>query len=86
MGSSPILAVDEDIDDHIRTFCLDRRGLQPNDIVRDIARIVCIVDLVRTGVLDGDVMALCGGMAMRGLVVLCWWWEGTRGSAANEAS
>jgi hypothetical protein len=65
MASSPILAVDEDVDDQIRAFCADRRRLEPADVIRDIARIVCIVNLVRNGTLDGRQMVLCGGMAMR---------------------
>jgi hypothetical protein len=64
MASSPILAVDEDIDDHIQAFCRSRVGLAPIDVIRDIARIVCIVNLVQNGTLDGTSMVLCGGMAM----------------------
>lgn len=63
-SAGPILAVDLDIDDQIIAFCGERR-LQPPDIIRDIARIVCIVHLVREGVLDGEGAVLCGGMAMR---------------------
>jgi hypothetical protein len=65
MASSPILAVSEDIDDQIREFCKSHRGIEPADVIRDIARIVCIVNLVRNETLDGKDMVLCGGMAMR---------------------
>jgi hypothetical protein len=65
MASDPILAVDEEIDDQITGFCSARDGLEEADVIRDIARIVCIVNLVRNGTLDGKQMVLCGGMAMR---------------------
>jgi hypothetical protein len=65
MGSEPILAVDEDIDDQILKFCNSRERIEPEDVIRDIARIVCIVNLVKNGTLDGSQMVLCGGMAMR---------------------
>ncbi|HEY1458304.1 MAG TPA: nucleotidyl transferase AbiEii/AbiGii toxin family protein [Solirubrobacteraceae bacterium] len=65
MASNPILAVDENIDDHIKGFCKTREGLTEGQVVRDIARIVCIVNLVRNGTLDGKNTVLCGGMAMR---------------------
>jgi hypothetical protein len=65
MGSEPILAVDEDIDDHIRTFCTKHPKITPPEVIRDIARIVCIVNLVREGTLNDTDTVLCGGMAMR---------------------
>lgn len=65
MESDPILAVEIDIDDQIIEFCGAHLTLEPEDVVRDIARIVCIADLVRNGTLDGKTMVLCGGMAMR---------------------
>jgi len=65
MASSPILVLDENIDDQITEFCKDRSGIEPGDVIRDIARIVCIVNLVRHGTLNGEQMVLCGGMAMR---------------------
>jgi hypothetical protein len=65
MASEPILAVDSDIDDQIVEFCNGFPTLQPAAVVRDIARIVCIANLVRNGTLDGKNMVLCGGMAMR---------------------
>jgi hypothetical protein len=65
MGSDPILAVEVDIDDQIIEFCKAHPTLEPQDVVRDIARIVCIANLVRNGTLDGKTMVLCGGMAMR---------------------
>ncbi|MEX1142293.1 MAG: nucleotidyl transferase AbiEii/AbiGii toxin family protein [Thermoleophilaceae bacterium] len=65
MASSAILAIDDDVDDHIRTFCATRPRLEPATVIRDIARIVCIANLVRNGTLDGEQMVLCGGMAMR---------------------
>jgi hypothetical protein len=65
MASSPILSVSEDIDDEIGRFCATRPGLTEEQVVRDIARIVCIVNLVRNGTLDGTNTVLCGGMAMR---------------------
>lgn len=65
MANDSILAVDVDIDDHIQAFCKGRPQMEPSDVIRDIARIVCIVNLVRNGILDGTNMVLCGGMAMR---------------------
>lgn len=65
MASEPILAVEANIDDQIIEFCKGRPGLTEEQVVRDIARIVCIVNLVRNGTLDGKAMVLCGGMAMR---------------------
>lgn len=65
MASSPILAVDPDIDDQILDFCKGRSRLTPEQVIRDIARIACIVNLVRNGTLDGKETVLCGGMAMR---------------------
>lgn len=65
MASNPILAIDEDIDDQITEFCRGRDGIAEADVIRDIARIVCIVNLVQNGTLDGEQMVLCGGMAMR---------------------
>lgn len=64
MASEPILAVEANIDDQIVQFCKGR-GLTEEQVVRDIARIVCIVNLVRNGTLDGKNTVLCGGMAMR---------------------
>lgn len=65
MGSEPILAVEPDIDDQIIEFCREHPTLAPQDVLRDIARIVCIANLVHNGTLDGETMVLCGGMAMR---------------------
>jgi hypothetical protein len=65
MASDPILAVEANIDDQIIQFCKTRPGLTEEQVVRDIARIVCIVNLVRNGTLDGKNAVLCGGMAMR---------------------
>jgi hypothetical protein len=65
MASDPILAVGEDIDEQIIEFCEHNSTLEPEEVVRDIARIVCIANLVRNGTLDGERMVLCGGMAMR---------------------
>jgi hypothetical protein len=65
MASEPILAVGEDIDEQIIEFCKTRPGLSEEQVVRDIARIVCIVNLVADGTLDGENTVLCGGMAMR---------------------
>jgi Nucleotidyl transferase AbiEii toxin, Type IV TA system len=65
MGSDPILAVELDIDDQIIDFCRTHPTVAPEDVLRDIARIVCIANLVRNGTLDGTTMVLCGGMAMR---------------------
>ena len=65
MASETILAIDRDIDDQIVDFCNTFPTLQPLEVVRDIARIVCIANLVRNGTLDGKNMVLCGGMAMR---------------------
>jgi hypothetical protein len=65
MESDPILAVEIDIDDQIIDFCKTRPTLAPADVLRDIARIVCIANLVRNGTLDGNTMVPCGGMAMR---------------------
>ena len=53
MASEPILAVEPNIDDRIIQFCKARPGLTEEQVVRDIARIVCIVNLVRNGTLDG---------------------------------
>jgi hypothetical protein len=63
MGSDRILAVEVDIDDQIIEFCKAHPTLEPQDVVRDIARIVCIANLVRNGTLNGKTMVLCGGMA-----------------------
>ena len=65
MASNPILAVDPDIDDQVIEFCESRPRLTPEQVIRDIARIACIVNLVRNGMLDGENTVLCGGMAMR---------------------
>jgi len=65
MASEPILAVEENIDEQIIEFCATRPGLSEEQVVRDIARIVCIVNLVANGTLDGENTVLCGGMAMR---------------------
>ena len=65
MASEPILAIEANIDDQIIQFCKTRPGLREEQVVRDIARIVCIVNLVRNGTLDGKNTVLCGGMAMR---------------------
>lgn len=65
MASEPILAVEENIDEQIIEFCKTRPGLSEEQVVRDIARIVCIVNLVGNGTLDGGNTVLCGGMAMR---------------------
>jgi hypothetical protein len=65
MASEPILAVEENIDEQIIEFCKTRHGLSEEQVVRDIARIVCIVNLVANGTLDGENTVLCGGMAMR---------------------
>jgi hypothetical protein len=65
MASDPILAVAEDIDEQIIELCESNPTLEPEEVVRDIARIVCIANLVRNGTLDGERMVLCGGMAMR---------------------
>lgn len=65
MASEPILAIEANIDDQIVQFCKARPGLTEEQVVRDIARIVCIVNLVRNGTLDGKNTVLCGGMAMR---------------------
>jgi len=65
MESDPILAVDVDIDDQIIEFCRTHPTLEPEHVVRDIARIVCIANLARNGTLDGNAVVLCGGMAMR---------------------
>lgn len=65
MASEPLLDVAEDIDDQIEQFCESRTRLGTEDVLRDIARIVCIANLVQQGVLDGEQMVLCGGMAMR---------------------
>lgn len=65
MPSESILAVDPDIDDQIIAFCEQHPTLAPQDVLRDIARIVCIANLVRNRTLDGERMVLCGGMAMR---------------------
>jgi hypothetical protein len=64
-SKAPILAIDEDVDDQIVEFCRPRHGIEPADVIRDIARIVCIVNMVRVGAIDGKNMALRGGMAMR---------------------
>jgi hypothetical protein len=63
--TDPILAIEANIDDQIIDFCKTRPGLTEEQVVRDIARIVCIVNLVRNGTLDGTNTVLCGGMAMR---------------------
>jgi hypothetical protein len=60
-----ILAVDEAIDDQIVALCESNPTLDVEAVVRDIARIACIANLVRNGTLDGQNMVLCGGMAMR---------------------
>jgi hypothetical protein len=65
MANEPILAVEENIDEQIIEFCATRPGLSEEQVVRDIARIVCIVNLVANGTLDGENTVLCGGMAMR---------------------
>lgn len=65
MASESILAVEPDIDDQIIEFCRQHPTLAPQDVLRDIARIVCIANLVQNGTLDGETMVLCGGMAMR---------------------
>jgi Nucleotidyl transferase AbiEii toxin, Type IV TA system len=65
MASEPILAVEENIDEQIIEFCKTRPGLSEEQVVRDIARIVCIVNLVANRTLDGENTVLCGGMAMR---------------------
>jgi Nucleotidyl transferase AbiEii toxin, Type IV TA system len=65
MASEPILAVQENIDDQIIEFCKTCDGLTEAQVVRDIARIVCIVHLVQNRTLDGKNTVLCGGMAMR---------------------
>jgi hypothetical protein len=65
MASESILAVQENIDDQIIEFCKTCEGLTEAQVVRDIARIVCIVHLVQNGTLDGKNTVLCGGMAMR---------------------
>jgi hypothetical protein len=54
MASEPILAVGEDIDEQIIEFCKTRPGLSEEQVVRDIARIVRIVNLVANGTLDGE--------------------------------
>jgi hypothetical protein len=51
MASEPILAVGTDIDDQIVEFCNGFPTLEPAAVVRDIARIVCITNLVRNGTL-----------------------------------
>src|ERR1035441_7057121 len=58
MASEPILAVHTDIDDQIVEFCNGFPMLEPAAVVRDIARIVCIANLVRNGTLDGKNMVL----------------------------
>ncbi len=65
MANEPILAVEANIDDQIIQFCRARPGLTEEQVVRDIVRIVCIVNLVHNGTLDGKNTVLCGGMAMR---------------------
>ncbi len=64
MASEPILAVEENIDEQIIEFCKTRPGLSEEQVVRH-RRIVCIVNLVANGTLDGGNTVLCGGMAMR---------------------
>lgn len=54
MASEPILAVEENIYEQIIEFCKTRPGLSEEQVVRDIARIVCIVNLVGNGTLDGE--------------------------------
>ena len=65
MASSPLLAVGEDIDEQIERFCATNERLTIPEVIRDIARIACILNLVQNGTLDGRNTVLCGGMAMR---------------------
>jgi Nucleotidyl transferase AbiEii toxin, Type IV TA system len=65
MASSPLLAVGENIDEQIERFCASNERVTIPEVIRDIARIACIVNLVRNGMLDGRNTVLCGGMAMR---------------------
>lgn len=65
MASNQLLAVNEDIDEQIERFCAINERVTIPEVIRDIARIACIVNLVRNGTLDGRNTVLCGGMAMR---------------------
>ncbi len=49
MASEPILAVEENIDEQIIEFCKTRHGLSEEQVVRDIARIVCSCTSSQTG-------------------------------------
>lgn len=65
VSKPPFLEVNENIDDEIEDFCEDNSNLEPEAVLRDIARIVCIANLVHSGQIDGKSIVLCGGMAMR---------------------
>lgn len=64
-SETPILLPDLDIDQQIIDFCKENPSLTEEQVLRDIARIVCIVNLARTGALDKTHRVLSGGMAMR---------------------
>jgi hypothetical protein len=64
MADDRILDLPEDIDEQIVEFVGENPALTIDRVVRDIARLHCIVHLLREGILGEDAV-LTGGMAMR---------------------
>lgn len=66
MGSdaSHLLDLPDDLDHQIEELVAENPRLTIEDVVRDIARIICILNLVERGTLD-EKTVVCGGMALR---------------------
>lgn len=64
MADENLLDLPEDIDERIAALARENRALTPEMIVRDIARLHCLIHLVKEGTL-GDEAVLTGGIAMR---------------------
>lgn len=64
MSVETIFDLPEDIDEHIADMVRENSALTIERVVRDIARLHCILHLVEEGIL-GDDAVLTGGMAMR---------------------
>lgn len=64
MAAENLFDLPEDIDEQIRKLVKAHPTLTQDRVVRDIARIHCLVHMVEVGIL-GDDAVLTGGMAMR---------------------
>ena len=64
MAADNYFDLPEDIDDQIRDLATGHRTLTEERVIRDIARIHCLIHMVEVGIL-GDDAVLTGGMAMR---------------------